>query len=98
MSNFGRNLALWVIIAVLLVVLFDLFQPGGMQHERRPMSRIPTFVSEMNNGHIRNVSIAGHQITGTLTDGHAVPDLYAGRSHAGAAPDRQGRHRHRQAG
>ena len=28
MSNFGRNLALWVIIALLLVVLFNLFQPG----------------------------------------------------------------------
>jgi len=25
MSNFGRNLALWVIIALLLVVLFNLF-------------------------------------------------------------------------
>jgi len=29
MSNFGRNLALWVIIALLLVVLFNLFQPGS---------------------------------------------------------------------
>ena len=29
MSNFGRNLALWVIIALLLVVLFNLFQPGA---------------------------------------------------------------------
>jgi cell division protease FtsH len=70
MSNFGRNLALWVIIAVLLVVLFDLFQPGGMQHGATNVA-YSDFVSEMNNGHIRNVSIAGHQITGTLTDGHA---------------------------
>ena len=31
MSNFGRNLALWVIIALLLVVLFNLFQPGTQQ-------------------------------------------------------------------
>ena len=31
MSNFGRNLALWVIIALLLVVLFNLFQPGTTQ-------------------------------------------------------------------
>ncbi len=31
MSNFGRNLALWVIIALLLVVLFSLFQPGGIR-------------------------------------------------------------------
>ncbi len=32
MSNFGRNLALWVIIALLLVVLFNLFQPGSTSH------------------------------------------------------------------
>jgi cell division protease FtsH len=70
MSNFGRNLALWVIIAVLLVVLFDLFQPGGIQHSATNVA-YSDFVSEMNNGHIRSVSIAGHQVTGTLTDGHA---------------------------
>ncbi len=70
MSNFGRNLALWVIIAVLLVVLFDLFQPGGTQHGAAPVA-YSDFVSEMNNGHIRAVTIAGHQITGTQTDGRA---------------------------
>ena len=70
MSNFGRNLALWVIIAVLLVVLFDLFQPGGM-HQSAATVAYSDFVSEMNNGHIRNVTIAGHQITGVQTDGRA---------------------------
>ena len=70
MSNFGRNLALWVIIAVLLVVLFDLFQPGGTQHGAAPVA-YSDFVSEMNNGHIRSVTIAGHQINGVQTDGRA---------------------------
>jgi cell division protease FtsH len=32
MSNFGRNLALWVIIALLLVVLFNQFQPGASRN------------------------------------------------------------------
>jgi len=70
MSNFGRNLALWVIIAVLLVVLFDLFQPGGGQ---RGAQAVPysDFVAEMNNGHIHSVTITGHTITGLLSDGHA---------------------------
>jgi cell division protease FtsH len=63
-------LALWVIIAVLLVVLFDLFQPGTGQHGAQQMA-YSDFVSEMNNGHIRNVQIAGHTVTGSLTDGHA---------------------------
>ncbi|MEJ0049577.1 MAG: ATP-dependent zinc metalloprotease FtsH [Rhodospirillales bacterium] len=70
MSNFGRNLALWVIIAVLLVVLFDLFQPGGGQRGAQAIA-YSDFVSEMNNGHIRNVTITGHTVTGLLTDGHA---------------------------
>ena len=42
MSNFGRNLALWVIIALLLVVLFNLFQPGVTRTGHRRRSPIPT--------------------------------------------------------
>ena len=42
MSNFGRNLALWVIIALLLVVLFNLFQPGDNAQLPPPRSPIPT--------------------------------------------------------
>ena len=38
MSNFGRNLALWVIIALLLVVLFNVFQPSGGRSTARQMS------------------------------------------------------------
>ena len=77
MSNFGRNLALWVIIALLLVVLFNLFQPGVGQHAAQTIA-YSDFVSEMNAGHIRSVAIAGHQVTGQLTDSHAfqtyIPD------------------------
>jgi cell division protease FtsH len=70
MSNFGRNLLLWVIIGVLLVVLFDLFQPGGGQHGVAQMA-YSDFISEMNNGHVRSVQIAGHTVSGVLTDNHA---------------------------
>ena len=42
MSNFGRNLALWVIIALLLVVLFNLFQPGVTRTRRDRRSPIRT--------------------------------------------------------
>jgi cell division protease FtsH len=70
MSNFGRNLALWVIIALLLVVLFNLFQPGGGQH---PSSQVAysDFIGEVNNGHVRDVVIQGRTVSGQLTDGHA---------------------------
>ena len=67
MSNFGRNLALWVIIALLLVVLFNLFQPGV---GRTGATQLPysDFVSDVNAGHVRDVVIQGRTVTGHLTD------------------------------
>jgi cell division protease FtsH len=67
MSNFGRNVALWVIIAVLLVVLFDLFQPGTAQHGATTLA-YSDFIAEMNKGDIHQVQIAGHDVTGVLND------------------------------
>ena len=48
MNNFGKNLALWVIIALLLVVLFNLFQPGLAQHRRRSLA-FSDFLSEVQS-------------------------------------------------
>ncbi len=68
MSNFGRNLALWVIIALLLVVLFNLFQPGVT---RTVSTQVPysDFVGEVGAGRVRDVVIQGRTVTGQLTDG-----------------------------
>jgi cell division protease FtsH len=70
MSNFGRNLALWVIIALLLVVLFNLFQPGTA---RTPSTQVAysDFITEMNGGRVRDVVIQGRTVSGALTDGRA---------------------------
>ena len=68
MSNFGRNLALWVIIALLLVVLFNLFQPGNTPHASEQLA-YSDFVGDVNNGRVRNVVIQGHNVAGALTDG-----------------------------
>ncbi len=70
MSNFGRNLALWVIIALLLVVLFNLFQPGS---NRVASSQVAysDFISEVNAGRVRNVVIQGRTVTGSLSDGRS---------------------------
>jgi cell division protease FtsH len=68
MSNFGRNLALWVIIALLLVVLFNLFQPGTT-HTAATQVAYSDFISEVNSGRVRDVVIQGRVISGQLTDG-----------------------------
>ncbi|MBV9756064.1 MAG: ATP-dependent zinc metalloprotease FtsH [Alphaproteobacteria bacterium] len=70
MSNFGRNLALWVIIALLLVVLFNLFQPG-ITHQATSQIAYSDFIGEVNGGRVRDVVIQGHSVSGQLTDGRA---------------------------
>src|SRR5271166_1459334 len=68
MSNFGRNLALWVIIALLLVVLFNLFQPGTT-HTAATQVAYSDFINEVNGGRVRDVVIQGRTVSGQLTDG-----------------------------
>src|SRR5581483_12403562 len=70
MSNFGRNLALWVIIALLLVVLFNLFQPGATQRSATQVA-YSDFLGEVNSGHVRDVVIQGRTVTGQLSDGRS---------------------------
>ncbi len=68
MNNFGKNMALWVIIGLLLLALFNLFQqPSG----RTGQVGIPfsDFVAEVANGQVREVTIKGNQISGFYTDG-----------------------------
>ena len=68
MSNFGRNLALWVIIALLLVALFNLFQPSSPRHYANQLA-YSDFLSEVGNGQVRDVTIQGRVVTGQLLDG-----------------------------
>ena len=68
MSNFGRNLALWVIIALLLVLLFSVFQPGSNQRAAQQLA-YSDFVGDVNTGHVRSVVIQDHNVSGVLTDG-----------------------------
>ena len=68
MNNFGRNLALWVIIGLLLVALFNLFQQPS---SRDGQVGIPfsDFLAEVQNGQVREVTIKGHDISGVYGDG-----------------------------
>ncbi len=69
MSNFGRNLALWVIVALLLVALFNLFQPSGSSRSGAQQVAYSDFLNEVGAGHVRDVVIQGRTVTGQLTDG-----------------------------
>ena len=58
MNNFGRNLALWIIIGVLLVALFNLFQNSST---RGPQSSLAfsDFLHEVEKGAVADVTIQG---------------------------------------
>jgi cell division protease FtsH len=63
-----RNFALWVIIVLLLLALFSLFQTPG----QRTASNDITFsqlLAEVDQGKVRDVVIQGNDITGTMNDG-----------------------------
>ena len=70
MSNFGRNLALWVVIALLLVALFNLFQPGTARPGAAQVA-YSDFLTEVNAGRVRDVTIQGRTVSGQLTDGRS---------------------------
>nr|WP_184383348.1 ATP-dependent zinc metalloprotease FtsH [Roseococcus suduntuyensis] len=70
-SNFGRNLALWVIVALLLVALFNLFQPSGGQNRAQLQVAYSDFLNEVNQGQVRDVVIQGRTVSGQLTDGRS---------------------------
>ncbi|MEP3264426.1 MAG: ATP-dependent zinc metalloprotease FtsH [Hyphomicrobiales bacterium] len=66
-SNF-KNFALWVVIMLLVVALFQLFQSPT---QTVATSTIPysEFMSEVDNGRVNKVSIEAGQVTGTFGDG-----------------------------
>ena len=68
MNNFGRNLALWVIIALLVVALFNLFQSSGGQGSDQKLA-FSDFVAQVESNQVQDVTIQGREITGTLRNG-----------------------------
>ena len=69
--NFSRNIVFWVIIAVLLFALFNVFQGGQRQGASAPMV-YSDFLAAVEAGEVADVAIksgkAGTQITGHMTN------------------------------
>jgi cell division protease FtsH len=62
-----RNLALWAIIAVLLIALFNLFQTPQQRGSTREVA-YSDFIQEVAAGRVKSVTIAGDRITGSYVD------------------------------
>jgi len=63
-----RNLALWIIIALLLVALFNMFQGTGM-HQNTSQISYTQFSDDVNQGLVKSVTLQGDQVAGELQSG-----------------------------
>ena len=63
-----RNFALWVIIVLLLLALFTLFQNPGQRASSQEIS-FSQLLTEVDQNHVRDVVIQGPDIHGTFTNG-----------------------------
>jgi cell division protease FtsH len=62
-----RNFALWVIIFLLVVALVMLFQNPGQRAQTQDIT-FSQLLNEVDQGRVREVTIAGHEISGHFTD------------------------------
>ena len=70
MGNFGKNLALWIIIGLVLVALFQVFQ-GSSSRQTSTDLAFSQFMGEVESGQVQDVTIQGNTITGHYTNGGA---------------------------
>jgi len=69
-NNLGRNLALWAIIALLIVALFQLINAGNNASDGASRDiAFSGFIAEVEAGDVRDVTIKGNAIEGTRHDG-----------------------------
>jgi cell division protease FtsH len=71
-----RNFALWAIIALLLIALFNLFQ-SPQQRANLTEVEYSRFMQDVTNGKVKSVTISGDRISGTYTDNSAPFQTYA---------------------
>ncbi|HDZ16330.1 MAG TPA: ATP-dependent metalloprotease, partial [Methylophaga aminisulfidivorans] len=61
-----KNIVLWVVIAIVLMSVFNSFGP---QKESSGDMDYSTFISNVKSGTVASVDIQGRTITGELSDG-----------------------------
>ena len=68
MNNIGKNIALLIVIGLLLLMLFNMFQGQGTT-QAQSMMPFSDFMSRVDEGKVADVAIKGHIVSGHLTDG-----------------------------
>jgi cell division protease FtsH len=68
LNNLGRNLFIWALVALIVIVLFSQFQRGATS---APADKVDfsVFLDEVNAGNVDKVTIVGSEIRGSYRDG-----------------------------
>ncbi len=70
MKNFSKNIMLWIVIGLLLIALFNLFQNSTSTNNNSEIS-FSDFLIAADNGNIAEVKIVGNNVTGFFDDGRS---------------------------
>ena len=69
MNPTSRNLMLWAIIVLAMVMLFNMFQQPHTASQRVAYT---DFLNQVDNGQLLSVTIQGHTLTGKTSDGKSI--------------------------
>ena len=65
MNPFYKNLALWMVIALVIILLFNLFQQKDSPRDEIVFS---DFMKRVDAGEVREVTIRGNAVSGKMQD------------------------------
>ncbi len=73
MPNYGKNLFIWLVVGILLVALFNMFE-GGIENSGYTRVPFSDFLGKVDDGQVTDVTIRnnmgkGASITGHMSDG-----------------------------
>ena len=66
MSPFYKNLALWLVISLMVILLFNMFHQSQRTSSETSYSQ---FISSVEKGNVAKVTIQGNNVMGVLTNG-----------------------------
>ena len=70
-NNFGRNLLIWFVIALILVGVFNMLEQNNQYGANAQKLAYSDFIDKADQGSIQEITIEGEHITGQTTGGEA---------------------------
>ncbi len=66
MKEIGKNVVLWLAIALMIILAFNFFNSNQLRSNQEPFS---TFISQVQKGEVKKVVIQGQKVVGLTRDG-----------------------------